>query len=187
MLQDEEDCSPAGSGLQSLPSCESCLEFNFTDLSDNFTYKELPSHLRFNSDSLVVVIVYSILFVLAAVGNCSVFFSLIRSRHRKSRMSLMMTHLTIADLIVTFLMIPLEIGWRITTQWLAGNAACKFFLFFRAFGLYLSSNVLVCVSLDRYFAVLHPLRNSDARRRGKMMLAVAWSTSFACSIPQVNI
>ncbi|GJQ69040.1 GPRGNR3 [Trypoxylus dichotomus] len=77
-----------------------------------------------------------------------------------------------------------DVGWRITVQWLAGNFACKVFLFLRAFGLYLSSNVLVCVSLDRYFAVLHPLRVNDARRRGKIMLAVAWGLSLLCAIPQ---
>ncbi|XP_017786854.1 PREDICTED: gonadotropin-releasing hormone II receptor-like, partial [Nicrophorus vespilloides] len=77
-----------------------------------------------------------------------------------------------------------QVGWRITVQWLAGNFACKAFLFLRAFGLYLSSNVLICVSLDRYFAVLHPLKVNDARRRGKIMLAFAWSMSLIYSIPQ---
>lgn len=97
-----------------------------------------------------------------------------------------MIHLVIADLLVTFIMIPLEIGWRITTQWLAGNIACKLFLFLRAFGLYLSSNVLVGISLDRYFAILYPLRVTDARKRGKFMLTCAWIISFVCSTPQVS-
>ncbi|VVD04030.1 unnamed protein product [Leptidea sinapis] len=47
---------------------------------------------------------------------------------------------------------------RVTNAWLAGNLMCKMLLVMRAFGLYLSSNVLVCISLDRYFAVVHPLR-----------------------------
>ncbi|XP_018577124.1 gonadotropin-releasing hormone II receptor-like, partial [Anoplophora glabripennis] len=76
------------------------------------------------------------------------------------------------------------VSWRLTGRWLAGNVACKVFLFLRAFGPYLSSNVLVCVSLDRYFAVLHPLKVNDARRRGKVMLAVAWGASFVYCIPQ---
>ncbi|XP_049766417.1 adipokinetic hormone/corazonin-related peptide receptor variant I-like [Schistocerca cancellata] len=81
----------------------------------------------------------------------------------------------------------LQVGWRLTTQWVAGDAACKVFLLLRAFGLYLSSNVLVCVSLDRYFAVLHPLKVNDARRRGKVMLVFAWLIAFACSVPQVRV
>ncbi|BES94294.1 receptor [Nesidiocoris tenuis] len=142
-----------------------------------------PSELKFRDNSMEVAI-YGILFVVAAVGNLTVFVTLIRGRHRKSRISLMITHLSIADLCVAFIMIPMEIGWRLTTQWLAGNAACKFFLFLRAFGLYLSSNVLVCVSVDRYFAILHPLRVNDARRRGKVMLTLAWIFSFVCALPQ---
>lgn len=69
-----------------------------------------PSDLRFNENSLTVVIVYSVLFLIAAVGNSTVFFSLFRSRHRKSRISLMIRHLAIADLVVTFIMIPLEVS-----------------------------------------------------------------------------
>ncbi|XP_073977994.1 adipokinetic hormone/corazonin-related peptide receptor variant I-like isoform X2 [Rhodnius prolixus] len=161
------------------------IEFNYTESiyysPTNNTLYELP---KFDDNALIVVIAYSLLFIIAAIGNLTVFITLVRGRHRKSRISLMITHLAAADLFVTFIMIPLEIGWRLTTQWVAGNIACKLFLFLRAFGLYLSSNVLVCVSVDRYFAILHPLRVSDARRRGKMMLTMAWIFSLICALPQ---
>lgn len=62
--------------------------------------------------------------------------------------------------------------------------ACKVFLFLRAFCLYLSSNVLVCVSLDRCFAVIYPLRVTDARRRGKIMLLGAWIIAVLNALPQ---
>lgn len=47
--------------------------------------------------------------------------------------------------------------------------------------------VLVCISLDRYFAVIHPLKVNDAHRRSKIMLTFAWLTSIVCSVPQVNL
>ncbi|GFU94720.1 gonadotropin-releasing hormone II receptor [Trichonephila clavipes] len=147
-------------------------------------YQELPYYLTFNEDSIREVVLYSLMFALAAAGNIPVFVTLIRNRHRKSRVNLMIMHLAIADLIVTFVMIPLEIAWRITVQWVAGNAACKIMLYMRAFGPYLSSSVLVCISLDRYFAILHPLKVNDAQRRGKIMLGLAWATSILSSIPQ---
>lgn len=77
-----------------------------------------------------------------------------------------------------------QIGWRLTVEWKAGNIACKVFLFLRAFCLYLSSNVLVCVALDRCFAVLYPLRVTDARRRGKVMLLGAWLIAILNALPQ---
>lgn len=162
--------------------------FNYTNdtLNGTMGYKELPYYLTFNEDSVREVVLYCLMFCIAACGNIPVFVTLIRNRHRKSRVNLMIMHLAIADLIVTFVMIPLEIAWRITVEWIAGNIACKIFLYLRAFGPYLSSMVLVCISLDRYFAILHPLKVNDAQRRGKIMLGFAWTISLICSIPQVS-
>ncbi|XP_043474123.1 gonadotropin-releasing hormone II receptor-like [Leptopilina heterotoma] len=144
----------------------------------------LPPNMTFTNRSMTVIIVYCIFFIIAAIGNLTVFITLSRGRYKKSRIALMICHLSAADLFVTFFMIPLEVGWRVTVKWLAGNFACKICLFLRAFGLYLSSNILICVSLDRYFAVLHPLKLNDAKRRGKLMLTVAWIASVIYAIPQ---
>ncbi|KAJ8718398.1 hypothetical protein PYW08_002635 [Mythimna loreyi] len=56
-----------------------------------------------------VVGVYSALLAAGAVGNVGVFASLMRSRRRKSRVNLLMTHLVVADMIVLFIVIPLEV------------------------------------------------------------------------------
>lgn len=142
---------------------------------------------QFNSGSLVSILVYSALFVCATVGNVPVFLSLIRNRHRKSRIKLMMLNLAIADLIVTFIFIPVEIFWRLMVQWKAGVLMCKVFQVVRAFGPYLSSTIIICISLDRYFAVLHPLKVHDAQRRGKIMIFLAWFVSLTWSLPQAVV
>ncbi|XP_054159631.1 adipokinetic hormone/corazonin-related peptide receptor variant I-like [Oppia nitens] len=133
------------------------------------------------------IIIYSILFVISAAGNISVFTALLRNRNRKLRINLLIFNLAIADLIVTFIMIPLEVGWRITESWIAGDFACRLLQALRAFGPYLSSMVLVCISFDRYFAIIHPLKVNDAHRRSKIMLSFSWIISIACSAPQSMI
>lgn len=67
-----------------------------------------------------VIVTYLFLFTIAAVGNLTVFISLFRSRHRRSRISLMIRHLAIADLIVTFVMIPIEVS-KINEIFVHGN------------------------------------------------------------------
>ena len=146
----------------------------------------LPKELYFTDDSAVSVVAYSCLFVVAACGNLTVFVTLFRNRGLKSRVNMFIMHLAIADLLVTFMMLPLEIAWHATVAWLAGDAACRIMMFFRAFGFYLSSCILVAISLDRYFAIMHPLSISDARRRGKIMLMFSWAFSVVSSIPQVG-
>lgn len=89
---------------------------NESDLNETLygSYMEsndtVPPDILFHQN-LTVILVYSALFVVAAVGNLTVFISLFRSRHRKSRISLMIRHLAIADLIVTFIMIPIEVSF----------------------------------------------------------------------------
>lgn len=72
-----------------------------------------------------------------------------RRLRRPSRIDAMLTHLAIADLWVTFMIMPLEVGWSITVSWKAGDLMCRIMSFARVFGLYLSSFVLVCISVDR--------------------------------------
>ena len=54
------------------------------------------------------------------------------------------------NLQVTFLMMPLEIAWAMTVSWWAGDFICRLCSFFRIFGLFLSSNIVVCISIDRW-------------------------------------
>ena len=51
---------------------------------------------------------------------------------------------------VTFFLMPLEIIWAMTVSWWAGDFVCRMCSFFRIFGLFLSSNIVVCISIDRY-------------------------------------
>lgn len=102
----------------------------------------------------------------------------------------MVVHLTIADLIVSFVVMPLEIGWRISVQWFAGNAACKILMFARAFAFYLSSMTLVCLSLDRYLAIAQPLASlkmNRTRRRGRVMILLAWIAATLFALPQTLV
>lgn len=160
---------------------------NYGNTTGQTTALPLPREMTFNDDSLVSVIAYVCLFVVAASGNLTVFIALFRSRRMKSRVNLFIMHLSIADLIVAFIMLPLETAWNVTVSWQAGDIACRVMMFFRAFGFYLSSSVLVTISLDRYFSIVHPLSLHDADRRGKIMLALAWILSTVASLPQVCI
>ncbi len=46
-------------------------------------------------------------------------------------------------------MMPLEIIWAATVSWWAGDFLCRICSFFRIFGLFLSSNIVICISIDR--------------------------------------
>lgn len=160
------------------------IDWEYANASGNVS--ALPIDMQFNDGHRLQIGVYSILMVVSAIGNITVLTLLIKRRLKShTRLDMMLTHLAIADLLVTFLMMPLEIAWAWTVQWIAGDIMCRLMAFFRTFGLYLSSYVLVCISVDRYFAVLQPLRLSKAR--GKIMIIAAWMFSTVCSSPQALV
>ncbi|KAL4228069.1 hypothetical protein ACF0H5_013505 [Mactra antiquata] len=161
-------------------------EFTINPSNGTMSADQIPEEMLFGIPHIVSIVGYSSLFVISATGNLTVFITLFRNRNDKSRVNMFIMHLSIADLIVTFIMMPLEIGWNSTVKWMAGDAACRILMFLRTFGLYLSSFTLVVISLDRYFAILHPLSLNDADQRGKIMLAFAWLFSVFASFPQVS-
>ena len=159
---------------------------NNDSLNNSLSNNNNSSIPKFESSSLVSVVGHSVLFGISAIGNLFVFFTLIHNRRHKSRVSKIILHMNLADLIVTLVMMPIEIAWRITVSWNGDEASCRILMFLRAFGFYLSSAVLVVISLDRYLAILHPMSFNKAQRRVDIMLACSWIFSIVASLPQVN-
>ena len=156
-------------------------------MDDVTTSAVTPSwNMYFNEEDVMAVTAYSILCVIATVGNLSVFVTLWRCHHYRTRVNLFIMHLSCADLIVALIVMPLEIAWHVTVSWEASDLSCRLLMFFRAFGFYLASFILIAISFDRYFAVSMPMSFQTADRRGRVMLGVAWVTSVLASCPQVR-
>ncbi len=63
----------------------------------------LPIDMTFNDGHIVSIATYSILLVISVCGNITVLVNLIRRRHISNpRVNIMLTHLAIADLLVSF-------------------------------------------------------------------------------------
>ena len=64
---------------------------------------ELPIDMRFNEGHVVSIATYSVLLVISACGNITILFNLTRRHYNRNlRVNLMLIHLAIADLLVSF-------------------------------------------------------------------------------------
>lgn len=101
------------------------------------------------------IFIYTILFIIASIGNSTSFVALLfmnkstnkNFKNSRSRIRLLLMNLCIADLMVTYIHLPLEIIWAYTDSWQAGEIMCKFMMFLRTFGHYLSSFVIITISI----------------------------------------
>ncbi|KAM3842761.1 gonadotropin-releasing hormone II receptor-like [Diretmus argenteus] len=135
------------------------------------------------------VVATLVLFVFATVSNISVLISVLWGRGRRLAAHLrpLIASLASADLMMTFVVMPLDAIWNITVQWYAGDIMCKVLCFLKLFAMHSAAFILVVVSLDRHHAILHPLDSLDAGLRNKRMLLVAWMLSLLLASPQLFI
>ena len=133
------------------------------------------------------VAVTLVLFVFAACSNLSVLISVCWGRGYRLAAHLrpLIASLASADLVMTFVVMPLDAVWNITVQWYAGDVMCKLLCFLKLFAMHSAAFILVVVSLDRHRAILHPLDSLDAGVRNRRMLLVAWTLSLLLASPQV--
>ena len=80
--------------------------------------------------------------------------------------------------------IPLEIAWTATVSWWADWLTCKVMVFLRIFGYFISGNVLMAISIDRFSATVFPILHRSSSRLTRLLLGLAWTLAALCSIPQ---
>ncbi|KAM4602935.1 putative gonadotropin-releasing hormone II receptor [Polymixia lowei] len=157
----------------SLPHC------NWTSGGDVL---QLPT---FSTAAKVRVIITFILCGISTFCNLAVLWAVNSNGKRKSHVRVLIINLTVADLLVTFIVMPLDAVWNITVQWLAGDFACRLLMFLKLQAMYSCAFVTMVISLDRQSAILNPLAINKARKRNRVMLTVAWSLSAMLSVPQI--
>ncbi|XP_029524810.1 gonadotropin-releasing hormone II receptor-like [Oncorhynchus nerka] len=145
---------------------------------------QLPT---FSTAAKVRVIITFTLCAMSAVCNLAVLWAANTNGKRKSHVRILIINLTVADLLVTFIVMPVDAVWNITVQWQAGDVACRLLMFMKLVAMYSCAFVTVVISLDRQSAILNPLAINEAKKRSKIMLSVAWVMSVILSVPQMLI
>ncbi|KAL4631496.1 lysophosphatidic acid receptor 6-like [Arapaima gigas] len=107
---------------------------------------------------ILLPVVYSVVFVLAMLGNLTAMAHFVRSRSVTQPSHIFLVNLCVIDLLFA-LTLPFNVVYHAgRNHWLFGEVMCKVngALFFG--NLYGSSLFLMLISLDRYLAVSHPIR-----------------------------
>ena len=125
-------------------------------LCNHSVYLERPAEhcidndMKISQSSIINVVVYTLLFFLSSIFNITIIVYLNRTNmNEQSRIHRIMLQLIIADLLVTFITIPLEIGWKLSVYWRAGDFACRFFQFLRPMGIYFDSFFIISLCIYR--------------------------------------
>ncbi|KAK2503213.1 hypothetical protein MC885_013033 [Smutsia gigantea] len=81
-----------------------------------------------------------------------------------------------------------DIIWRFTGDFMAPDLVCRVVRYLQVVLLYASTYVLVSLSIDRYHAIVYPMKFlQGAEKQAKVLVLIAWSLSFLFSIPTLII
>lgn len=137
----------------------------------------------------LVPIVYGCVFVIGIVGNSMVVAIIHCYMKRKTVANIFVLNLAVSDL--TFLItLPMWATFTATGyHWPFGGFLCKASAGLATFNLYTSIFFLTALSIDRYLAIVHPVRSRRFRTvvYARVTCVVIWLFAFLLSVPTALI
>lgn len=138
----------------------------------------------------IIPTIYSLICVLGIVGNTLAVWVLGQaSASRRTVANTFMLNLCVSDLLF-LLSLPLwAVYYSRGYSWPFGSAACKICGALHNLNLYASIFFITCMSMDRYLAIVHPLRSQSTRypMRAKMTCILVWVVALACTAPTLAL
>ncbi|KAM6960636.1 P2Y purinoceptor 4-like [Aplochiton taeniatus] len=108
---------------------------------------------------------------------------------RWTRSTVLLFNLTLAD-TSWVLALPFLIQYHLAqVTWSLGQPLCQAIRIFYHNYFYLSIYFVTCISLDRYLAIVHPLRSMVllGRRQTYLLCVAVWLATMAMSVPVVTM
>ncbi|XP_054648991.1 type-2 angiotensin II receptor [Dunckerocampus dactyliophorus] len=138
----------------------------------------------------IIPSIYSVICVLGIIANTLAVCVLAHaSASRRTVANTFMLNLCVSDLLF-LLSLPLwAVYYSQGYSWPFGRMACKISGALHNLNLYASIFFITCMSMDRYLALVHPLRSQSARdpRRAKLMCILVWVLACACTAPTMAL
>lgn len=123
-------------------------------------------------------------FVGGAPTNLVICFKLCTCKKNRLAWLQMLQHLNYSDLLVLWVYVPTRIITKTYRYWYAGKLLCKTAMFFQTLPFYISSNIIVCIAIDKILSYQSGLQSSR-RKRIRNLVFVGWVTALVSSAPQL--
>lgn len=147
--------------------------------------RTMSRHSEFDQDGYIRITLYSIIFILSVVGNGLVILTLVQNQRMRTVTNVFLLNLSVSDLLLAVLCMPFTIIPQLMRNFIFGEFMCVTIRYFQAVSVGVSCFTLVTISLERYFAIVEPLRSRRWQTRShsyKCIMGI-WLLAFVLMIP----
>lgn len=129
-------------------------------------------------------IAFALISIACTIGNCTVIWIVLSHRKMRTVTNFAIAHLALADLMLGSWNPILVCQFLVTQQWLYGTALCVISNFIAHHSIALSVFTLISISIDRYMAIMRPLKSQPrSSKRLLTTLVIIWLAAFVISLP----
>ncbi|CAL1527884.1 unnamed protein product [Lymnaea stagnalis] len=159
---------------------------NTSVVFDDFTF-ENPFHQPWVK--FMFILLFSLVFLVCCIGNSVVLYTIARNKRMRTRTNFFLANLAVADLSVGVLCILPKLVQYLSPSWFLGEAMCKINYFVQSMTYTASILLLTAIAIERYIAVLHPLRSKCLVTQTRLIIAqiLIWVSSAAYSVPDLHM
>ncbi|XP_077578800.1 lysophosphatidic acid receptor 6a [Stigmatopora nigra] len=128
--------------------------------------------------------VFSAVFVVGLITNAVAVYVLACSLKLRNETTTYMMNLAASDLLFVFTL-PLRVFYFVNGSWPFGRVLCQLSVSLFYTNMYGSILFLTCISVDRFLAIVHPLRSRAlrTRRHARLLCAAVWALVLSVSLP----
>ncbi|XP_029014993.1 somatostatin-like receptor F_48D10.1 isoform X1 [Betta splendens] len=153
------------------------------NVSSNQSSQSLP----FQGSSTVITAIISLsVFIVGLTGNTLAIYVVLRYAKMKTVTNIYILNLAVADELY-IVGLPFLTTQNVLSFWPFGSFLCRLVMTADSLNQFTSIFCLTVMSVDRYLAVVHPIRSTKWRhpRVAKVVSAAMWAVSFVVVLPVV--
>ncbi|XP_075060036.1 prokineticin receptor 1 [Mixophyes fleayi] len=139
----------------------------------------------FYAAKIVIGVALVCIMLICGIGNFIFIAALARYKKLRNLTNLLIANLAISDFIVAIVCCPFEMDYYVVKQlsWEHGHILCASVNYLRTVSLYVSTNALLAIAVDRYLAIVHPLKPRMNYQTASFLIALVWMISLLIAIP----